>query len=142
MLLTGADVEKAVAELAGVIRRTPMIASRVLSERTGADVWLKCENLQRTGSFKPRGAYLRILRLSESERARGVVAASAGNHAQGVAWSATELGIASRVYMPEGRRCPRSRRRKPMARRSSWRVRPSTTPSSRRSGMRTGPERS
>ncbi|WP_279106783.1 threonine ammonia-lyase [Gordonia paraffinivorans] len=107
MLLTGADVEKAVAELAGVIRRTPMIASRVLSERTGADVWLKCENLQRTGSFKPRGAYLRISRLSESERARGVVAASAGNHAQGVAWSATELGIASRVYMPEGASLPK-----------------------------------
>lgn len=107
MLLTGADVEKAVAELAGVIRRTPMIASRVLSERTGADVWLKCENLQRTGSFKPRGAYLRISRLSDSERARGVVAASAGNHAQGVAWSATELGIASRVYMPEGASLPK-----------------------------------
>ncbi|MEO9328403.1 threonine ammonia-lyase [Gordonia aurantiaca] len=107
MMLTGADIDKATAELVGVIRRTPTIASRVLSERSGAEVWLKCENLQRTGSFKPRGAYLRISRLSGSERARGVVAASAGNHAQGVAWSATELGIASRVYMPVGASLPK-----------------------------------
>ncbi|MDV7099118.1 threonine ammonia-lyase [Gordonia amicalis] len=107
MLLTSADIEKATAELSGVIRRTPVIASRVLSERSGADVWLKCENLQRTGSFKPRGAYLRISRLSADERARGVVAASAGNHAQGVAWSATELGINARVYMPTGASLPK-----------------------------------
>src|SRR6185369_4632026 len=70
---------------------TPVIASQVLSERTGEQVWLKCENLQRTGSFKPRGAYNRIANLSIEDRARGVVAASAGNHAQGVAWAATEL---------------------------------------------------
>ncbi|GAC51360.1 threonine ammonia-lyase [Gordonia amicalis] len=107
MLLTSADIEKATAELSGVIRRTPVIASRVLSERSGADVWLKCENLQRTGSFKPRGAYLRISRLSADERARGVVAASAGNHAQGVAWSGTELGINARVYMPTGASLPK-----------------------------------
>ena len=66
----------------------------------GEQVWLKCENLQRTGSFKPRGAYNRIANLSVEDRARGVVAASAGNHAQGVAWAATELGIASTVFMP------------------------------------------
>ncbi|MBA5849192.1 threonine ammonia-lyase [Gordonia amicalis] len=107
MLLTSADIEKATAQLSGVIRRTPVIASRVLSERSGADVWLKCENLQRTGSFKPRGAYLRISRLSADERARGVVAASAGNHAQGVAWSGTELGINARVYMPTGASLPK-----------------------------------
>lgn len=89
------------------MRRTPMVASRALSERCGHDVWLKCENLQRTGSFKPRGAYLRIAGLSEAERANGVVAASAGNHAQGVAWSATTLGIASRVYMPTGASLPK-----------------------------------
>src|SRR5258705_6654658 len=82
------------------MRRTPVIASRVLSDRTGEQVWLKCENLQRTGSFKPRGAYNRIANLSVEDRARGVVAASAGNHAQGVAWAATELGIASTVFMP------------------------------------------
>ncbi|WP_238422038.1 threonine ammonia-lyase [Gordonia sp. 'Campus'] len=107
MLLTAADIDDATRELSGVIRRTPSIASRVLSERSGADVWLKCENLQRTGSFKPRGAYLRISRLTADERARGVVAASAGNHAQGVAWAASDLGIESRVYMPVGAALPK-----------------------------------
>ena len=82
------------------MRLTPVIASQVLSDRTGEQVWLKCENLQRTGSFKPRGAYNRIANLSVEDRAGGVVAASAGNHAQGVAWAATELGIASTVFMP------------------------------------------
>ncbi|MDY6808281.1 MAG: threonine ammonia-lyase [Actinomycetota bacterium] len=106
-MLTSADVDEAVQALGPVMRRTPMVASRVLSERVGCDVWLKCENLQRTGSFKPRGAYLRISRLSADERARGVVAASAGNHAQGVAWSAAELGIAARVYMPTGAALPK-----------------------------------
>lgn len=82
------------------MRPTPVIASRVLADRTGDEVWLKCENLQRTGSFKARGAYNRIANLSIEDRARGVVAASAGNHAQGVAWAATKLGIASTVFMP------------------------------------------
>ncbi|GAB93876.1 threonine ammonia-lyase [Gordonia rhizosphera] len=107
MLLTQADIDGAVGDLSGVMRRTPMIASRTLSERIGCDVWLKCENLQRTGSFKPRGAYLRISRLTPEERVRGVVAASAGNHAQGVAWSATQLGITARVYMPTGAALPK-----------------------------------
>ncbi|WP_223163889.1 threonine ammonia-lyase [Mycobacterium simiae] len=82
------------------MRLTPIIASRMLSACTGERVWLKCENLQRTGSFKPRGAYNRIANLSAEDRARGVVAASAGNHAQGVAWAAAQLGIASTVFMP------------------------------------------
>lgn len=89
------------------MRRTPTIASRALSERSGHQVLLKCENLQRTGSFKPRGAYNRISNLSEIERANGVVAASAGNHAQGVAWSAAELGIESTVFMPTGAPLPK-----------------------------------
>lgn len=89
------------------MRRTPVIASRALSERSGHQVLLKCENLQRTGSFKPRGAYNRIANLSEIERAKGVVAASAGNHAQGVAWAATELGIESTVFMPTGAPLPK-----------------------------------
>ncbi|MGY1947857.1 threonine ammonia-lyase [Nocardia asiatica] len=93
--------------LAPVIRRTPLVASRVLSERVGAEVWLKCENLQRTGSFKPRGAYNRIANLPQEERERGVVAASAGNHAQGVAWAAASLGIASTVFMPVGASLPK-----------------------------------
>ena len=94
------DVRVAQAVLAGVTRRTPMEHSRVLERRSGAPVHLKCENLQRTGSFKIRGAYLRIYRLSEEERARGVVAASAGNHAQGVALAADLLGTKATVFMP------------------------------------------
>lgn len=99
-LITLDQINAAAERLTPVIRETPVIASRVLSERTGQQVWLKCENLQRTGSFKPRGAYNRLANLSAAERARGVVAASAGNHAQGVAWAAAELGIASTVFMP------------------------------------------
>ncbi|PXW30206.1 UNVERIFIED_CONTAM: threonine dehydratase [Williamsia faeni] len=102
-----AQIDRAVQLLAPVMRRTPVVASRALSERCGHDVWLKCENLQRTGSFKPRGAYLRIAGLNDDERANGVVAASAGNHAQGVAWSAADLGITSRVYMPTGASLPK-----------------------------------
>ncbi|WP_336086743.1 threonine ammonia-lyase [Nocardia sp. SSK8] len=100
-------IEAAAALLAPVIRRTPTVASRVLSDRAGSPVLLKCENLQRTGSFKPRGAYHRIAHLAAAERARGVVAASAGNHAQGVAWAAAELGITSTVFMPIGASLPK-----------------------------------
>ncbi len=107
MLITASEIADAVAQLRGVMRRTPLVASRVLSERADREVWVKCENLQRTGSFKPRGAYYRISRLSPAERERGVVAASAGNHAQGVAWSASRLGISSRVYMPVGAALPK-----------------------------------
>ncbi|MBC7679116.1 MAG: threonine ammonia-lyase [Pseudorhodobacter sp.] len=95
-----ADVQAARQLLAGVSRTTPLEGSRVLSEAVGGPVWLKCENLQRTGSFKIRGAYVRIARLTEAERAHGVVAASAGNHAQGVALAASLLGCAATVFMP------------------------------------------
>src|SRR6201992_4641 len=87
--------------LIDVISPTPMLYSRVLSDQVGGPVYLKCENLQRTGSFKVRGAYTRIARLSDAERARGVVAASAGTHAQGVAFAAGLLGAAATVVMPE-----------------------------------------
>jgi threonine dehydratase len=100
-LVTGADVEAAAALLDGVVRRTPLEHSRALAERVGGPVWLKCENLQHTGSFKFRGAYTRISRLTGAERARGVVAASAGNHAQGVALAARMLGAKATVFMPE-----------------------------------------
>ncbi|MFD3746842.1 threonine ammonia-lyase [Nocardia sp. NPDC058633] len=100
-------IEAAARLLAPVIRRTPTVGSRVLSERVGAPVLLKCENLQRTGSFKPRGAYNRIANLPAVQRGRGVVAASAGNHAQGVAWAASELGISSTVFMPVGASLPK-----------------------------------
>nr|WP_218860244.1 threonine ammonia-lyase [Petropleomorpha daqingensis] len=100
-MVTGADVEAAAALLDGIVRRTPLEHSRALAERVGGPVWLKCENLQHTGSFKIRGAYTRISRLSDAERARGVVAASAGNHAQGVALAARLLGAKATVFMPE-----------------------------------------
>ena len=95
-----ADVQAARTLLEGVARVTPVEGSAVLSKAVGGDVYLKCENLQRTGSFKIRGAYVRIARLSDEERARGVVAASAGNHAQGVAHAARLLGCTATVFMP------------------------------------------
>jgi threonine ammonia-lyase medium form len=101
------DVEAAGRLLRGVIRRTPVVRSRVLSDRLGGPVHLKCENLQRTGSFKIRGAYTRMSRLSDEEKARGVVAASAGNHAQGVALAARLLGLKARIFMPLGAPLPK-----------------------------------
>jgi threonine dehydratase len=101
------DVIAAREVLRGVITATPMLHSWVLSDLLGGPVYLKCENLQRTGSFKARGAYFRISRLSDSERARGVVAASAGNHAQGVAFAAALLGARATVVMPEGAPLPK-----------------------------------
>ncbi|WP_421844670.1 threonine ammonia-lyase [Mycobacterium sp.] len=106
-LLTLDQINAAADRLGPVMRLTPVIASQILSDRTGKQVWLKCESLQRTGSFKPRGAYNRIANLSVGDRARGVVAASAGNHAQGVAWAATELGISSTVFMPVNAALPK-----------------------------------
>jgi threonine dehydratase len=106
-LVSGADVEAAAVVLADVVRHTPLWHSRGLADRVGGPVWLKCENLQRTGSFKIRGAYTRISRLTDAERARGVVAASAGNHAQGVALAARLLGAKATVYMPESAPLPK-----------------------------------
>jgi threonine dehydratase len=104
-----ADVLAARDILEGIAVRTPVVESRWLSDLTGQHVHLKCENLQRTGSFKVRGAYVRIARLSAQERAAGVVAASAGNHAQGVALAAQQLGIPATVFMPEGAPIPKER---------------------------------
>ncbi len=101
------DVLAARRLLQGVSRLTPLETSRPLAERVGGPVHLKCENLQRAGSFKIRGAYTRISRLSSQERAAGVVAASAGNHAQGVALAARELGAAATVFMPYGAPIPK-----------------------------------
>jgi threonine dehydratase len=83
------------------VHRTPLIHSATLSKRVGAPVYLKCENLQKTGSFKVRGALHRLLLLSDDERRRGVATISAGNHAQAVAWAASAAGVASLVVMPE-----------------------------------------
>jgi threonine dehydratase len=99
--VTLAEIERAAAVLKGVTRLTPLDTSHTLSELTGIDLRLKLENLQRAGSFKLRGAYYKIHSLSDSERKKGVVAASAGNHAQGVANAATLLGVKSTIVMPE-----------------------------------------
>jgi threonine dehydratase len=101
------DIEVAREVLRGVSITTPMEGARWLSELAGGPVRMKAENLQRTGSFKIRGAYLRMSRLSPEEKARGVVAASAGNHAQGVALAAQMLGIKATVFMPEGAAIPK-----------------------------------
>ncbi|MFF1283858.1 threonine ammonia-lyase [Streptomyces sp. NPDC058299] len=101
------DVRGAQRMLSGVARVTAMEGSRHLSQLVGASVHLKCENLQRTGSFKLRGAYVRIAGLLPEERAAGVVAASAGNHAQGVALASALLGVPATVFMPQGAPLPK-----------------------------------
>jgi threonine dehydratase len=102
-----ADFDAARERVARVVRVTPMESSRFLAEVLGSPVYLKCENLQRTGSYKIRGAFNRLSLLSDEEKARGVVAASAGNHAQGVALAARELGIAATIFMPVGVALPK-----------------------------------
>ncbi|MGW4029983.1 threonine ammonia-lyase [Streptomyces sp. NPDC004838] len=101
------DIRGAQKMLSGIARTTAMESSRHLSQLVGAPVHLKCENLQRTGSFKLRGAYVRISGLRPEERAAGVVAASAGNHAQGVALASSLLGVRSTVFMPVGAPLPK-----------------------------------
>jgi len=105
--VTLADVRAARDLLADVVRRTPLEPNRALGERVGGDVFLKCENLQRAGSFKIRGAYTRMARQTPDERAAAVVAACAGNHAQGVALAARILGIRARIFMPAGAPLPK-----------------------------------
>jgi threonine dehydratase len=107
--VTPEEMRAAQELLEGVAVRTPMEESRWLYSLNSGPVWLKCENLQRTGSFKVRGAYVRMSRLTEEEKARGVVAASAGNHAQGVALAAQMLGIKATVFMPEGAPIPKEK---------------------------------
>ncbi|GAA2914826.1 threonine dehydratase [Microbacterium keratanolyticum] len=102
MIPTLAEIEEAAKGLAPVISHTPVLPSHTLSDLLGSPVLLKMENLQRTGSFKVRGATHRLSRLTPEERARGVVAASAGNHAQGVALAAQMLGIPATIFMPLG----------------------------------------
>lgn len=101
------DIEAARETLKDVIRETSMDHSRALGRIAGSTVHFKCENLQRAGSFKVRGAYVRMASLSDEQKAKGVVAASAGNHAQGVALAASKLGIKARIYMPLGAALPK-----------------------------------
>jgi threonine dehydratase len=100
-LPTAADVTQARARLEGVARATPVFRSSTFSSLAGRDVWLKAENLQRTGSFKVRGAVNRVALLTDEERTRGVVAASAGNHGQAVAWAAREAGVPATIFVPQ-----------------------------------------
>jgi threonine dehydratase len=95
------DIRAAAQRIKGAVIRTPMLVSRTLSEIIGAEVWLKFENLQFTAAYKERGALNKLLQLSPEERARGVIAASAGNHAQAVAYHAKRLGIPATIVMPE-----------------------------------------
>jgi threonine dehydratase len=101
-LLRAVDVDAAAATLADVALRTRVVAHPGLSRRTGAPVWLKCENEQHTRSFKLRGAYNRIAQAGPRLRSRGLVAASAGNHAQGVAYAAARFGVESTIFVPAG----------------------------------------
>jgi len=102
MTVTLEDIRAAARQLETRVVRTPALPSPALSDICGADIVLKLENLQVTGSFKPRGAYIKLAGLSDKEKKAGVVAASAGNHAQGVAYHARDLGIPATIYMPEG----------------------------------------
>jgi threonine dehydratase len=95
------DIRAAAKRIEGAVVRTPMLMSRTLSERIGAEVWLKFENLQLTSAYKERGALNKLLQLSDEERSRGVIAASAGNHSQAVAYHAKRLGIPATIVMPE-----------------------------------------
>ena len=104
---TLADFEAAREVVSRVAQVTPMEVSRFLGELLGQPVFMKCENLQRTGSYKIRGAYNRMSKLTDDEKARGVVAASAGNHAQGVAFAAKELGIKATIFAPTGVALPK-----------------------------------
>ncbi|TDW30821.1 threonine ammonia-lyase [Cryobacterium psychrophilum] len=102
-----AEFEAARLVVSRVADVTPMESSRYLADLLGAPVYLKCENLQRTGSYKIRGAYNRLSKLTAEERSHGVVAASAGNHAQGVAFAARQLGIKATIFMPVGVALPK-----------------------------------
>ena len=100
-VVTIEEVRAAARRLEGIAHRTPVLTSRTLNDRTGGEVFLKCENFQRMGAFKFRGAYNRIMQLDESQRRAGVVAFSSGNHAQGVALASKILGVPAAIVMPE-----------------------------------------
>ena len=98
---TATDIREARERIAGIARETPVYSSETFSRIAGRDVWLKAENLQRTGAFKVRGAVNRLAFLSDAQREAGVVAASAGNHGQAVAWAARHAGVNARIYVPQ-----------------------------------------
>ena len=99
-MITLQDIKQAQENLKGVVRKTPLFYSSTFSKECGCEVYLKCENKQKTGAFKLRGAYNKICSLTEEEKNSGVVASSAGNHAQGVAYAATAFGVKATIVMP------------------------------------------
>ena len=100
-MVTEDNIKQAAERLRGVAHRTPLTRSETFSRQAGCDVMLKHENRQKTGSFKIRGAYVKLSSLEPERLAAGVVAASAGNHGQAVAWAARELGAPARIFMPQ-----------------------------------------
>src|SRR5881628_1555863 len=96
------DIRSAAERIRGRVHNTPLLSASALGDRAQVRLYLKCENLQKTGSFKPRGALNKVLSLSPAERARGLVTVSAGNHAQAVAWAALSVGVPCVVVMPAG----------------------------------------
>jgi threonine dehydratase len=106
-LIELADIQSAAERIRGRVHRTPLLSAATIGERAGVRLHLKCENLQKTGSFKPRGALNKVLSLSPAERAKGLITVSAGNHAQAVAWAARAVSVPCAVVMPED--APRSK---------------------------------
>src|SRR6476660_6889045 len=99
-MVEAGDVMRAAEAVEGIARETPVLPAKRLARQVGGELWLKLENLQVTGSFKVRGAINRLSRMSTAERDAGVIAASAGNHAQAVAWAARKLDTHSTLFMP------------------------------------------
>jgi threonine dehydratase len=124
-MVTLSDIETARRVIAGQVLRTPLLPAPPLSALTGAEVFVKYENLQVTNSFKERGAYVKLAALSADERRRGVIAMSAGNHAQAVAYHACRLAIPATIVMPVTTPFVKSRRRRRSAPPSSLTARPS-----------------
>jgi threonine dehydratase len=106
-LIELADIQSAAERIRGRVHRTPLLSATTIGERAGVRLHLKCENFQKTGSFKPRGALNKVLSLSPAERAKGLITVSAGNHAQAVAWAARAVSVPCAVVMPED--APRSK---------------------------------
>ncbi len=99
-LIDISEIRNAAERIRGSVHRTPILSASTLGDRAGVKLYLKCENFQKTGSFKPRGALNKVLSLSAAERARGIITVSAGNHAQAVAWAARQVGAPCAVVMP------------------------------------------
>ena len=100
-MITIQDIWEASVTIRDYVHKTPLVSSKTLSEMAGCEVWLKCENLQKTGSFKARGAFNAILHMTEEQKAHGVTCYSAGNHAQAVCYAAKQAGIKAYLYIPE-----------------------------------------